>query len=206
VHAATEATSEEIESLFAILDQCGAHRTIALKPGGILSMRPTAVRAWASLHGRLSLNTQPFAGLWSRLGCVADSPRSSWQPRIVRVPRLPRRSAFDLPTRHHQRWSSMRRPPVGPLKPAALRQAPDYPESVFAILMGQGYVIGNPFAVAALPSDPQRPLGSSPALTSRRRITSTPCCRTLSTEPGRRLGGACAGFTRRGFVGPRSRA
>jgi site-specific recombinase XerD len=67
--------------------------------------------------------------------------------------------------RHHQRWSPMWRPLEGPLTPTALRQSLIILRSLFAFLMSQGYVIGNPFAAVALPPNSQRPLGSSRTLT-----------------------------------------
>lgn len=67
--------------------------------------------------------------------------------------------------RHHQRWSPMWRPLEGPLTPTALRQSLIILRSLFAFLMRQSYVIGNPFAVVPLPPNPQRPLGSSRTLT-----------------------------------------
>ncbi len=67
--------------------------------------------------------------------------------------------------RHHQRWSPLWRPLEGPLAPAALRQALIILRSLFAFLMSQGYLVGNPLAAVALPQLPQRPLGSSRTLT-----------------------------------------
>ncbi|WP_241660945.1 phage integrase family protein [Variovorax guangxiensis] len=67
--------------------------------------------------------------------------------------------------RHHQRWSPMWRPLEGPLQPVALRQALIILRSLFAFLMSQSYLLGNPFAAVALPSNPHRPLGSNRTLT-----------------------------------------
>ncbi|RZL94911.1 MAG: integrase, partial [Variovorax sp.] len=67
--------------------------------------------------------------------------------------------------RHHQRWSPMWRPLEGPLTSVALRQALIIVKSLFAFLMSQSYVMGNPFAAVALPPNPQRPLGSNRTLT-----------------------------------------
>lgn len=66
--------------------------------------------------------------------------------------------------RHHQRWSPLWRPLEGPLAPAALRHALIILRSLFAFLMSQGYLVGNPLAAVALPQLPQRPLGSSRTL------------------------------------------
>ena len=57
-----------------------------------------------------------------------------------------------------------RRPLEGPLTPAALRQSLIILRSLFAFLMSQGYVVGNPLAAVSLPSQPQRPLGSNRTL------------------------------------------
>lgn len=90
--------------------------------------------------------------------------------------------------RHHQRWSPMWRPLEGPLKPAALRQSLIILKSLFAFLMSQGYVIGNPFAAIALPSVPQQPLGSSRTLTfAQWDHIDTLLQDHVDTEPGRRL-------------------
>jgi site-specific recombinase XerD len=67
--------------------------------------------------------------------------------------------------RHRQRWSSMWRPLEGPLTATALRQAITILRSLYAFLMSQSYVMGNPFAAVALPPHPQRPLGSNRTLT-----------------------------------------
>ncbi len=66
--------------------------------------------------------------------------------------------------RHHQRWSPLWRPLEGPLSAVALRQAITILRSLYAFLMSQGYLLGNPFAAVALPPQPQRPLGSSRTL------------------------------------------
>ena len=49
--------------------------------------------------------------------------------------------------------------------------------SLCAFLMSQGYVVGNPFASVALPSNPQHPLGSSRSLTRVGGKRSTPLSR-----------------------------
>ncbi|WP_412179615.1 phage integrase family protein [Variovorax paradoxus] len=88
--------------------------------------------------------------------------------------------------RHHQRWSPMWRPLEGPLTPAALRQSLIILRSLFTFLIGQGYVVGNPFAAVTLPPQPQRPPGSSRTLTFPQwdHIDSL---LHVETEPGRRL-------------------
>jgi site-specific recombinase XerD len=47
----------------------------------------------------------------------------------------------------------------------ALRQSLIILKGLFAFLVSQSYVAGNPFAAVALPSNPQRPLGSTRAFT-----------------------------------------
>lgn len=90
--------------------------------------------------------------------------------------------------RHHQRWSPMWRPLEGPLTSVALRQSLIILKSLFAFLMSQGYVTGNPFAAVALPSNPQRPLGSSRSLTfAQWDHIDTLLQDLVDTEPGRRL-------------------
>lgn len=63
------------------------------------------------------------------------------------------------------------------LTPVALRQSLIILKSLFAFLMSQGYVVGNPFAAVALPSNPQHPLGSSRSLTRVGGKRSTPLSR-----------------------------
>ncbi|WP_213959752.1 phage integrase family protein [Variovorax sp. dw_954] len=68
--------------------------------------------------------------------------------------------------RHHQRWSPLWRPLEGPLNPMTLRQSLIVVRTLFAFLVRQGYLVGNPFAAVAIPvHHPPRPLGSSRALT-----------------------------------------
>jgi integrase len=59
--------------------------------------------------------------------------------------------------RHLQRWSPMWRPLEGPLNPASLRQSLIILRSLFEFLVDQGYLSGNPFAVAALHATPRQP-------------------------------------------------
>jgi integrase len=67
--------------------------------------------------------------------------------------------------RHHQRWSPLWRPLEGPLSAGALRQSMVILRSLFAFLISQNYVIGNPFAAVSLPREAGRSLGSRRALT-----------------------------------------
>ena len=90
--------------------------------------------------------------------------------------------------RHHQRWSAMWRPLEGPLAPMALRQALIVVRGLFAFLVSQGYVVGNPFAGVALPPNPQRPLGSNRTLTFAQWDHIDGLLRDhVDTEAGRRL-------------------
>lgn len=66
--------------------------------------------------------------------------------------------------RHRQRWSPLWRPLEGPLSAVALRQALTIVRSLYAFLVAQHYVTGNPFAAVASPRTPARPLGSSRSL------------------------------------------
>ncbi len=67
--------------------------------------------------------------------------------------------------RHQQRWSALWRPLEGPLGPVALRQAIVILRSLYAFLVSQNYLIGNPFAAVALPRETGRVLGSRRTLT-----------------------------------------
>lgn len=67
--------------------------------------------------------------------------------------------------RHHQRWSPLWRPLEGPLSAGALRHSMVILRSLYAFLVSQNYVIGNPFAAVSLPREAGRPVGSRRALT-----------------------------------------
>ncbi|MDM0108498.1 phage integrase family protein [Variovorax sp. J22R24] len=90
--------------------------------------------------------------------------------------------------RHHQRWSPLWRPLEGPLSAVALRHALTILKGLFAFLMSQGYVTGNPFAAFALPSHSPRPLGSRRTLTfSQWDHIEALLDQQVDTEAGRRL-------------------
>ena len=99
----------------------------------------------------------------------------------------------DLPStwcgpRHHQRWSTMWRPFEGSLNAAAQRQSLVILRSLFAFLMGQGYLVGNPFAAVALPANPQQPLRSSRTLSfAQWDHVDAQLQKHADTEVGRRL-------------------
>ena len=67
--------------------------------------------------------------------------------------------------RHRQRWSPLWRPLEGPLSDTARLQALRILNTLYAYLMKQAYVIGNPFASVRPPKPPVRPLGSGRTLT-----------------------------------------
>ncbi|MBT2304041.1 tyrosine-type recombinase/integrase [Variovorax paradoxus] len=102
---------------------------------------------WSILERKKALSSLAVEDASAYRGFLADPPPSWCGPR------------------HHQRWSPMWRPLEGVLTPAALRQSLIILRSLFAFLMSQGYVVGNPFAAVALPPQPQRPLGSNRTLT-----------------------------------------
>jgi len=90
--------------------------------------------------------------------------------------------------RHHQRWSPMWRPLEGALTPVALRQSLIILRSLFAFLVQQGYVVGNPFAQSALPPDAQGRLGAQRMLSFAQWDHLDGLLRShVDTEPGRRL-------------------
>ncbi|SEB25453.1 Site-specific recombinase XerD [Variovorax sp. YR216] len=90
--------------------------------------------------------------------------------------------------RHCQRWSPLWRPLEGPLTPTARRQSLIILRSLFAFLVSQGYVVGNPFSAVALPPNPQRPLGSSRTLSFAQWDHIDGLLQGhADTEPGRRL-------------------
>ena len=67
--------------------------------------------------------------------------------------------------RYRGRWSPQWRPLEGPLSRTAMRQALVILRSMFAFLMSQNYVVGNPFSGVTLPRASSRQLGSNRALT-----------------------------------------
>ncbi|MDR6890956.1 MULTISPECIES: phage integrase family protein [Variovorax] len=90
--------------------------------------------------------------------------------------------------RHHQRWSPQWRPLEGALTPAALRQALIILRGLFAFLVGQGYVLANPFADVALPPDRHLPLGTHRMLSfAQWDHVDALLRRHADTPPGRRL-------------------
>ncbi|WP_445288206.1 phage integrase family protein [Variovorax atrisoli] len=90
--------------------------------------------------------------------------------------------------RHHQRWSPMWRPLEGALTPAAMRQSLIILRSLFAFLVEQGYVTGNPFSQSVLPPDAQGRLGANRMLSFAQWDHVDGQLRShVDTEPGRRL-------------------
>lgn len=102
---------------------------------------------WAILERKKALSSLSVEDATDYRSFLADPPSTWCGPR------------------HHQRWSPLWRPLEGPLAPVALRHSLTILRSLFAFLVGQGYVTGNPFTAVALPSQPPRPLGASRTLT-----------------------------------------
>lgn len=67
--------------------------------------------------------------------------------------------------RYRPRWSPEWRPLEGPLSGPALRHALVIVRTLYAFLMQQHYVVGNPFAGVSMPRERGRPLGSKRTLT-----------------------------------------
>ncbi len=63
--------------------------------------------------------------------------------------------------RHHQRWSPMWRPLEGPVSAGGQRHALTILKCLFDFLIGNGYLIGNPFAAVTKTQLANRPLESS---------------------------------------------
>ncbi|WP_162572119.1 phage integrase family protein [Variovorax sp. SRS16] len=125
---------------------------------------------WAILERKRALSSLSMEDATAYRSFLADPPPGWCGPR------------------HHQRWSPMWRPLEGPLTPTALRQSLIILRSLFAFLMSQGYVMGNPFAAVTLPPSLQRPLGASRTLSFAQwdRIDALLQAH-VDTEPGRRL-------------------
>jgi integrase len=150
------------------------------RPGGVegdlsstqRSYRKEAERLllWSILERKKALSSLSVEDATAYRSFLADPPSTWCGPR------------------HHQRWSPLWRPLEGPLTPTALRQSLIILKGLFAFLMSKGYVMGNPFAAAALPSNPQRPLGSSRTLTfAQWDHIDTLLQDHVDTEPARRL-------------------
>lgn len=67
--------------------------------------------------------------------------------------------------RARERWSPLWRPFEGPLSPAAQRQAITILTNLYAFLVDQNYVMGNPWAAVAIPRAGKASLDSSRSLT-----------------------------------------
>ena len=102
---------------------------------------------WAVLERKTALSSLAVEDAMAYRSFLADPPATWCGPR------------------YQQRWSPLWRPLEGPLSAMALRQSLIILKSLFAFLLSQSYVTGNPFAAVALPSTPQRPLGSTRAFT-----------------------------------------
>jgi len=90
--------------------------------------------------------------------------------------------------RHNQRWSPLWRPLEGPLAPTAVRQAMAILRSLFAFLVRQNYVVGNPFAAMNEPAAAPRALGLHRTLSfAQLQHLDTLLAKHSSTEAGRRL-------------------
>ncbi|WP_213959433.1 phage integrase family protein [Variovorax sp. dw_954] len=102
---------------------------------------------WAVLERKKALSSLTLEDATAYRDFLADPPAAWCGPR------------------HHQRWSPLWRPLEGPLHGVTLRHSLTVVRSLFAFLMRQGYLMGNPFVAVALPVQPLRPLGSSRTLT-----------------------------------------
>lgn len=150
------------------------------QPGGVngeLSSTQRAYRKeaerlllWAILERKKALSSLAVEDVADYKSYLADPPSTWCGPR------------------HHQRWSPLWRPLEGPLAPVALRHSLTILRSLFAFLISQSYVTGNPFAAVILPSNPQRPLGSSRTLTFAQWNHVDALLKDhVDTEAGRRL-------------------
>ena len=141
------------EAIGAWLASKGSGEEGSREEGGSLTATQRAYRKegerlllWAILERRKALSSLSVEDATAYRSFLAAPPASWCGPR------------------HHQRWSPLWRPLEGALAPLAARHALVILRSLFAFLVSQGYVVGNPFAAVALPPAPQRPLGSSRTL------------------------------------------
>lgn len=104
---------------------------------------------WAILERRKPLSSLTAEDCTAYRDFLADpQPRSRW-----------------CGPRARQRWSPLWRPFEGPLSPAAQRQALSILKSLWAFLVEQNYIMGNPWSAVAVPRPPQRGLGQGRSLT-----------------------------------------
>lgn len=104
---------------------------------------------WAILARRRPLSSLTAEDCTAYRDFLADpQPRSRW-----------------CGPRARQRWSPLWRPFEGPLSPAAQRQALTILKSLWAFLVEQNYIMGNPWSAVAVPRAPQRELGQGRSLT-----------------------------------------
>ncbi len=90
--------------------------------------------------------------------------------------------------RYRQRWSPLWRPLEGPLSSAALGQSITILRTLFAFLMAQNYVVGNPFAGIAQITRTARTLGSNRTLSfAEMDAIEAELKLCAATETGRRL-------------------
>ncbi len=102
---------------------------------------------WAILERKTALSSLTVEDALAFRAFLADPPASWCGPR------------------HAQRWSPTWRPLEGALSSAALCQSTAILRGLFAFLVSQGYVVGNPFGAVPAPTLRPRPLGSNRTLT-----------------------------------------
>lgn len=104
---------------------------------------------WAVLERRKPLSSLTAEDCTAYRDFLADpQPRSRW-----------------CGPRARQRWSPLWRPFEGPLSPAAQRQALSILKSLWAFMVEQNYIMGNPWSAVVVPRAPQRGLGQGRSLT-----------------------------------------
>lgn len=105
---------------------------------------------WAIVHKGKALSSMTAEDCIEYAGFLADpQPRSRW-----------------CGSRARERWSPLWRPFEGPLSPAAQRQAVTILKNLYAFLVDQGYLMGNPWSAVAKPSTVRPGLDVSRSLTA----------------------------------------
>ncbi len=105
---------------------------------------------WAIVHKGKAMSSMTAEDCIEYAGFIADpQPHSRW-----------------CGSRARERWSPLWRPFEGPLSPAAQRQAVTILKNLYAFLVDQGYLIGNPWSAVAKPRSARQGLDVSRSLTA----------------------------------------
>ena len=148
-------------------DQCllGADDDYAAVHAWLASKRPGKVAGVLSATQRAYRKEAERLLLWAILEKAKPLSSLNVEDAAAFMAFLEDPPAWWCGPRHRQRWSPLWRPLEGPLAAPARRHALTILRGLYAFLVSNTYVIGNPFEGVALPRSPARPLGSNRSLT-----------------------------------------